>query len=121
MDRKVIAVIRGKGMQPMRTKGGDRLKAIRTLFGLSREEFSALIGVPFNRYCNVEQKRAKLGEDEISGVCRKFPEFTHWLAYEGAISLEALKNSDESLCRLVAAKVEANQVTKGFFIEDSFQ
>lgn len=102
----------------MKTKGGDRLKAVRLLFGLGREEFADMIGISFNRYCNVEQKRAKLGEDEIAAVCSRFPEFTHWMAYEGVILVNELKHSSESLCRLVAAKIEAGQIPTGYFIED---
>lgn len=102
----------------LRTRGGDRIKAVRLLLGLGREEFADLIGVSFNRYCNVEQKRAKLGEEEIVAVCLRFPEFTHWMAYEGIIRVSDLRDSDDSLCRLIAAKIDAGQIPTGYFIED---
>ncbi|MFS1525791.1 helix-turn-helix domain-containing protein [Microbulbifer sp. 2304DJ12-6] len=105
----------------MRLRAGERLKAIRELMGLTREEFANLLSLDMIRISNIEQKRAKVAEEEFEKVGQRFPELIPYLAYEGDIVLADLKASDEKLCALVAAKIEAGQIPRGFHLEENLK
>lgn len=102
----------------MQLRCGERLKGMRELFGLTREEFCELTGIDVMRMKNIEQRKIRVAEDEFAIVGRRFPEFLHWIAYEGQIHLSDLRNSQETLCRLAGAKFEAGQIPKGYFLEE---
>ncbi len=105
----------------MKLRAGDRLKAIRELMGMTREEFGQLIDIDWVRIKNIEQKKARVAEDEFAKIGQMFPELMPWLTYEGDIDLEGLKTSQEKLCRLVAAKIEAGQIPSGFYLEEKIK
>ncbi|WP_377516962.1 hypothetical protein [Microbulbifer taiwanensis] len=97
------------------------MKAVRELMGLTRNEFGELVGIDWVRLRNVEQLNAKMGEDEFAKIGQMFPELMPWLTYEGDIVMEDLKSSQEKLCRLIAAKIEAGQIPPGFYLEEKLK
>ena len=98
----------------MKLKAADRMKALRMLVGMTREQFADYLGVQANRYRTVEVKRARMAEDEFERVCSNFPEFMAWITIEGQIQLSELLASENTYCRLAAARIEANQLPPGF-------
>lgn len=105
----------------MNTKAGDRLKALRILVGLTRDEMAELLDIPVVRYKNVESKKVRMAEDEYSAICSRFPEFSHYLTHEGHISLEELQASQQKLVRLAAAAIDAGKIPEGYFLEESLK
>ncbi|MCO1336414.1 helix-turn-helix domain-containing protein [Microbulbifer sp. OS29] len=105
----------------MKLKAGQRLQGMRELMGLTRDEFSDLLDIPWVRLRNVEQQKARMAEDEFAKIGQKFPEFMPWITYEGAIVVEDLRNSPEALCQLAAAKITAGQIPSGYFIHDKIK
>lgn len=105
----------------MKLRAGQRLKAIRELMGMTRDEFCELVGVEWVRLRNVEQLNAKMAEDEFAKIGRMFPELMPWLTYEGDIVVDDLRNSQEKFCRLVAAKIDAGQIPPGFYLEEKLK
>ena len=55
-----------------------------------------------------------MAEDEFERVCVNFPEFMAWITVEGQINLSELQASENTFCRLAAARIEANQLPAGF-------
>ncbi|WP_041598356.1 hypothetical protein [Hahella chejuensis] len=105
----------------MRLKAGERLKALRELAGFTRQEFSSITNIELIRLTNLEKLRARVAEDEYEKLGLLFPEVIPWFAYEGDISLEALRSSEQKLCRLIAARFEAGQIPEGYFLEEKFK
>lgn len=101
----------------MNTQAGDRLRALRVMIGLEREEMAELLGVSKTRYKNVEQKNARMAEDVIGPLCQKFPELCLYITCEGEIDLNKLKESQEKLVNVIAAKIEAGLIPEGSYIE----
>ncbi|WP_444894937.1 helix-turn-helix domain-containing protein [Microbulbifer sp. SSSA005] len=105
----------------LKLRAGDRLRVIRELMGLTRDEFAELLGFDYVRLRNVEQKRAKMAEFEYEQVGKMFPELIPYLTYEGNIVISELTASKEELCRLMAAKIEAGQIPRGFYVEEKIK
>jgi transcriptional regulator with XRE-family HTH domain len=105
----------------MKLKAGDRIKALRELVGITREEFANNLEIDFIRLRNIEQKKCRVSEDEIAKICAAFPEVGPWLAWEGDISLDSLKESQRALCKLIAAKIEAGQIPQGYDLEEKIK
>lgn len=101
----------------MKFKAGERVKVIRELMGITREDFAQVVNIEFIRLRNIEQGKVRMAEDEFAKVCSVFPEMMAWLTIEGEISLDSLKNSQQTLCKLMAAKIEAGQIPKGYDLE----
>lgn len=98
----------------LKMKAGDRIRLLRQTINLTKKEFGALVDIEIYRLGNVESSRAKTGEDELAKICRKFPELTAWLVYEGDISLNAARDSKEPLVRLFCAQIDAKLRPDGF-------
>lgn len=105
----------------MKHKAGERVKALRELIGFTREDFADLLGIDFVRLRNIEQRKVRMAEEEFAVIGKSFPEMIHWIAYEGDISLDGLRNSEENLCRLIAAKYVAGQLPDGFELESKIK
>lgn len=105
----------------MNTKAGDRLKALRMLMGLDQNEMAEILGIEPSRYKNVEAKKVRVAEDEFSAVCSRFPEYVHYLTYEGELDLEAMRRSQEALVKFAAAAIEAGKIPAGFFLEEKIK
>ncbi|MCO1336004.1 helix-turn-helix domain-containing protein [Microbulbifer sp. OS29] len=105
----------------LKLRAGDRLKVIRELMGLTRDEFAELLKLDYIRLKNIEQKRAKVAEFEYEQFGQRFPELIPFFTYEGDIVISDLSASNERLCRLVAAKIEAGQIPQGFYLEEKIK
>jgi transcriptional regulator with XRE-family HTH domain len=101
-------------------KAGDRLRAIRLLLGLQRQDFAQQLGIDLVRYNNVEAKKVRMAEDEFHAVLSKFPEFMPWLTVGGNISLAALRASDNVAVRTIAKKYEDRMLPEGFDLHNRF-
>ncbi|AZZ94707.1 XRE family transcriptional regulator [Hahella sp. KA22] len=102
----------------MRLKAGERLKGLRELAGFTRQEFSNITNIELTRLTNLEKLKARVAEDEYEKLGLLFPDIIQWLAFEGDISLEALRVSENKLCRLLAARFEAGQIPEGYYFEE---
>ncbi|MCO1336003.1 helix-turn-helix domain-containing protein [Microbulbifer sp. OS29] len=105
----------------LKLRAGDRLRVIRELMGLTRDEFAELLKMDYVRLRNVEQKRAKVSEFEYEQAGKLFPELIPYFAYEGDIVVSELAESEQELCRLMAAKIEAGQIPRGFYVEEKIK
>ena len=105
----------------MEFRAGERLKVVRDLMGVTRQDFADMLGIDFIRLRNVEQLRARMSEDEFAVIGEQFPELMPWLVYEGPVDLQALKDSQHHLCRLVAARIDAGQFPPGFHIAERWR
>jgi transcriptional regulator with XRE-family HTH domain len=100
---------------------GDRIRGFRELIGHTRKDFAEIIGVDPQRLRNVENGSAKANEDYIEAITVLFPEFVHWIAYEGEIDFKALQESQTALVRLAAARIEAGLIPEGYFLEENIK
>jgi transcriptional regulator with XRE-family HTH domain len=86
---------------------GKRLKAVRELAGLTRDEMATQIGIGYTRYCNVEQLNARMTVEDLELVIAQFPEFETWLTREVKVELKALLKSRAAMVRAIAERVKA--------------
>ncbi|MCO1336002.1 hypothetical protein MO867_16855 [Microbulbifer sp. OS29] len=105
----------------MKLRAGQRLKGMRELLGITREDFSGLVDIPWIRMKSIEQQKVRMAEDEFAKIGHKFPEFMPWITYEGDIVVEDLRNSSEPLCQLAAAKIAAGQIPPGYYIHEKIK
>lgn len=105
----------------MRYKTNERVKAVRELLGFTQEAFAAHMGLPFMRYRNIEQGQCRVAEEEFAGFGRNYPEFLHFITFEGPIVFDALKTSDNKLLRLAAANIDAERLPKSIDISPFIQ
>ena len=113
-----MCVHKGMGRETvqMQYKTNERVKALRELLGFTQEKFASYLGVPFVRYRNIEQGQCRVAEEEFATLGKNFPELLPFMTFEGPISLTALQQSENNLLRLVAAKIEAEQLPKSIDI-----
>ncbi|MEW5250764.1 helix-turn-helix domain-containing protein [Microbulbifer sp. 2201CG32-9] len=102
-------------------KPGDRVRAIRELTGLNQREFAEALGVDITLLKNIEYKRNRVTESFYEIIGRTFPEMLPWFVYEGPLTLDSLRNSKSSLCKVAAARIDAGFIPAGFFSEDIFK
>ena len=102
-------------------KAGERLKGLREITGLTQAEFAEVTGLSLIRLRNLEHKKARVAEDEFEKIGVLFPQFVHWMTYEGDIDMEDLKNSDQNLCRLIAARIDAGLIPSGYHLEEKIK
>lgn len=88
----------------------DRLKQLRELMGLQREDFAKLLGMEFSRYKNLELKRGRINEEEFAAIGAVLPDFLHWIICAGDLEWEALQSSQSVWTKLIGARIEAGQV-----------
>ncbi|WP_299940172.1 helix-turn-helix transcriptional regulator [uncultured Microbulbifer sp.] len=105
----------------LKLRAGDRLRAIRELMGLTRDDFAEQLGLDFIRIQNIERKKAKVAELEYERIGLRFPEFISFLTHEGDILVSELSTSSEKLCRLAAARIEAGIIPQGFYLEEKLK
>lgn len=105
----------------MKTKAGERLKALRLLMGLTQDEMADYLELPRQRYKNVENLKVRMAEDEFAATCERFPEFAFYLTFEGDIDFQAVQSSQERLVKLAGAHIEAGRIPAGFFLEEKIK
>lgn len=91
----------------VKTTIGQRIRFLRRTLNQSRRTFGELAGIEFHRLGNIENGGVRAADNVLEPLCRKFPELTHWIIFEGEISRKALQNSKEPLVRLFYAQIDA--------------
>lgn len=92
------------------TRTGKRILFVRELLGMTRDEFAKASGMSFNRLNNIENLLAKVNEEEFYYLGRTMPDVLPFIACEGEINLQHCRDSKYNLCRLLAARVDNNQI-----------
>lgn len=64
---------------------GGRVKYLREGIGLTREEFGELVGIKVRRLIMFETGERRIGEADISAICKALPWTAHWVTYGGPI------------------------------------
>ena len=94
----------------MEFKAGERLRMVRELMGLTREEFAEDMGLSAVRLKNVEYFKVRMSELEYDAVTEAFPELSCFVTHEGAISADRLRASSNARLRLIISRLEANDI-----------
>ncbi|WP_445357307.1 helix-turn-helix domain-containing protein [Microbulbifer sp. ANSA002] len=102
-------------------RAGDRLRAIRELTGLTQKEFAELLKLELVHLKNMEYKKNRVTEECYEAVGFTFPELLPWFVYEGPVNLQGLRNSENKLCKFIAARIDAGLVPEGYFSEGSIR
>lgn len=89
---------------------GERIRFIREMLGMTRDEFSKVMGINYSRLNNIEKLLAKVNEDEFYQIGILMPEVLLFIACEADLDVQACRNSQHSLCQLLADRVEKNQI-----------
>ncbi|TVZ39413.1 hypothetical protein P886_3817 [Alteromonadaceae bacterium 2753L.S.0a.02] len=97
-------------LQNVEQSAGKRLQVIRFLTGITREEFAEMFEFDITRLKNMEQDRCRVSEYEFRKIGERLPELLPWLAFAGEISLERIKANDDSLMRMIVARLESRSI-----------
>lgn len=97
-------------MVKLKTQAGQRIKALRQLFGITQKDFAELIGIPLTRYKSIEILNTRTAEDVLATVCTLFPSFMAYVVIEGDIYLKSLAESSSSYERLAVARYDARSL-----------
>lgn len=92
------------------SRTGKRVMFVRELLGMTRDEFVKQTNISFNRLSNIEKLLAKVNEEEFYHLGRTMPEVLLFIACEGEINLQQCRASQHNLCRLLAARVDNDQL-----------
>lgn len=81
---------------------GKRLKAARTMMGLTRGKFAGLTGMDYLRLTNVEKENARMYVDDVTTIAKTFPELTNWIIFATSLNTDEVRKSrNEHIMRLV--------------------
>jgi len=81
---------------------GKRLKAARTMMGLTRGKFAVLTGMDYLRLTNVEKENARMYVDDVITIAKTFPELTNWIIFSTPLDSDEVRRSkNEHMMRLV--------------------
>lgn len=105
----------------MKLKAAERLKGLRELMGLTRQEFADLVGIETSRIRNIELQRSKIHEEDFAAIGKTLPTLLPWLIYEADITLDELRESENRWLRLIAARIEAGQIPEGYYLDRSIR
>jgi len=94
----------------MQFKAGERLKMVRELMGLTREEFAEDTGLNPVRLKNVEYFKVRMSELEYDAVIKTLPELACFVTHEGMISADRLRTSSNPRLRLIVSRLEAGDI-----------
>ncbi len=64
---------------------GERLRALRSLTGLSRRAFAETVGMKPKDVENIEYGNQRMRDMDFQKVCSVYPDFSRWITYEGPI------------------------------------
>lgn len=90
----------------MKHTAGARIRDVREMMGLTRQQFAELLKLDPTHIRNVELERSKLNQDDFAAIGQTLPELLPWLTYEADVSLEDLMQSQNKWLRLIAVRVE---------------
>ncbi|MFR0688256.1 helix-turn-helix domain-containing protein [Enterobacterales bacterium AE_CKDN230030158-1A_HGKHYDSX7] len=69
---------------------GERLRALRSLTGLSRRAFAESVGMKPKDVENIEYGNQRMRDLDFQKVCSVYPDFSRWITYEGPIDSAAV-------------------------------
>lgn len=64
---------------------GERLRALRSLTGLSRRAFAETVGMKPKDVENIKYGNQRMRDMDFQKVCSVYPDFSRWITYEGPI------------------------------------
>ncbi|WP_447755689.1 helix-turn-helix domain-containing protein [Pseudomonas nicosulfuronedens] len=88
---------------------GERLRALRSLTGLSRRAFAETVGMKPKDVENIEYGNQRMRDLDFQKVCSVYPDFSRWITYEGPIdSAEVTWKVEDSAQRAAVYLVKSN-------------
>ncbi|MDN6858365.1 helix-turn-helix transcriptional regulator [Pseudomonas sp. CAN2814] len=64
---------------------GERLRALRSLTGLSRRAFAETVGMKPKDVENIEYGNQRMRDEDFQKVCSVYEDFSRWITYEGPL------------------------------------
>jgi transcriptional regulator with XRE-family HTH domain len=88
---------------------GERLRALRSLTGLSRRAFAESVGMKAKDVENIEYGNQRMRDLDFQKVCSMYPDFARWITYEGPIDSEEVNwKVEDSAQRAAVYLVKSN-------------
>lgn len=88
---------------------GERLRALRSLTGLSRRAFAETVGMKPKDVENIEYGNQRMRDMDFQKVCSVYPDFSRWITYEGPIDpAEVSWKVEDSAQRAAVYLVKSN-------------
>ncbi|TLP72117.1 helix-turn-helix transcriptional regulator [Pseudomonas nitroreducens] len=101
---------------------GERLRALRSLTGLSRRAFAESVGMKAKDVENIEYGNQRMRDLDFQKVCSVYPDFSRWMTYEGPIDSDEVDwKVEDSAQRAAVYLVKSNPqllVTLGLSLEE---
>ncbi|WP_045211787.1 MULTISPECIES: helix-turn-helix transcriptional regulator [unclassified Pseudomonas] len=101
---------------------GERLRALRSLTGLSRRAFAETVGMKAKDVENIEYGNQRMRDFDFQKVCSVYPDFARWITYEGPIDSEEVNwKVEDSAQRAAVYLVRSNPqllATLGLSLEE---
>lgn len=98
----------------METNTADRIRGIRELLGMTRDDFGELFNIKPARLANIEKGLAKANGEEVENITASLPELTYYVAHQGPIDYAELRRSENPLIALMLAKFDAGLAPTGY-------
>ncbi|WP_299945978.1 helix-turn-helix transcriptional regulator [uncultured Microbulbifer sp.] len=93
---------------------GGRLRIIRETLGFTQSEFAEKLGLKFHQVQNIEYGRHRITEEVFASIGKAIPELLPWVVYGGLTKIEAVRDSEKPLCKLIAARIDIGLSTPAF-------
>ncbi|WP_225594633.1 helix-turn-helix domain-containing protein [Pseudomonas sp. PDM22] len=101
---------------------GERLRALRSLTGLSRRAFAETVGMKAKDVENIEYGNQRMRDLDFQKVCSVYPDFARWITYEGPIDSDEVDwKVEDSAQRAAVYLVKSNPqllATLGLSLEE---
>lgn len=101
---------------------GERLRALRSLTGLSRRAFAETVGMKAKDVENIEYGNQRMRDLDFQKVCSVYPDFSRWITYEGPLDpAEVSWKVEDSAQRAAIYLVKSNPqllATLGLTLEE---
>ena len=102
----------------MRFTAGERIRIVRELLRLTRDEFSQMFDLDSIRLRSVEVGLSRASESEYQPIGLAMPELLGFLICEQNINLKVLDESNNKYCNLIAGNIRVNKLPKSFQLHD---
>lgn len=101
---------------------GERLRALRSLTGLSRRAFAETVGMKAKDVENIEYGNQRMRDLDFQKVCSVYPDFARWITYEAPIDSDEVNwKVEDSAQRAAVYLVKSNPqllATLGLSLEE---
>lgn len=98
-------------------KPSERLKIIREALGVTQNEFADALNLRPSLLKSIEYQRQRISEEVFAAVGKAMPEFLPWVVYGGKVSLDQLRMSESSWCKLIANRIDIGLIPNSSFLE----